>query len=166
MLDILIVILLLLIFYCLVWIPVGLFNLRMFKEHNGSKAGGLEFLKAFCPFYNICFARKLAYGRSPVFFTGVTITIALIVFRLISVALVTVVPILVFISAMTMWLAILIYLAFYIINAIDFGRMLGAGPVTLLASIIIPPLGYYLLLNQVAVYFYKEEDELSGRFGH
>lgn len=164
--DALVVTGLIITLYCIIWVPVGMFNLKMFKEHNGSKATGMQALSAFAPFYNICYSRKLAYGKSPIFFVLTTIAVVLFCLRLLSVALVAVVPILLPITALLIWVSLLLYFLLYIINAVDFCRMLGGGFVTLLFCIVVPMLGYYMLSNVVTAYFYKEEDELSGRFGH
>ena len=116
MLDVLSVIIVLAVLYAIVSVPVGIFNLKVFQAVHGTKCTGLSILKAFAPLYNITFARKLAYGKSTVFNVMLLICLLLFVFRVVSIALVSLVPVLVVYSSLVMIACIAIYCILYIIN--------------------------------------------------
>lgn len=145
-------------------ITVGMFNTKLYKAINEEKCSGLEILKAYIPFYNIAYARKLAYGKCTVFNIGFIVCAVLIVFRVAAVILVSTFPILVVYSAFTTYVAILIYAIMYIVNAVDFVRMLNGGFITTLCCVIVAPVGYYMLSNIVIAYFKSVEDKVSGTF--
>ena len=153
------------VLFAIISIPVGMFNTKVFQAINGTKCTGVNFIKAFIPFYNITFSRKLAYNSSGIFIIALIVCLILILFRIVALALVSVVPVLVVFSSFTTIAAILLYWLFYIINAVDFCRMFNCGMLITLCCIILAPVGYYMLSTQVLSYFRSVEDEVSGRFG-
>lgn len=159
------VLLVVLILCALISVPVGLFNLKIFQAVHGAKCTGLNFLKAFTPFYNITFSRKLTYGRTPIYNWAMIICAVLLAFRFTALLLVSAVPILVVYSSITTFSCIVLYWGFYLVNAVDFCRMFNCGVVTTLCSIVVPPIGYYMISTQVLGYFRNVEDMVSGRFG-
>lgn len=146
-------------------VPVGIFNVKLFQALNGTKCGGLNLVKAFVPFHNITFARKLAYGRATVYNIVLTVCLLLLLFRAVAIIVVATVPILIVYSSITTIACVLIFWLFYIINAVDFCRMLNCGITVTLCSVVIPPVGYYMLSTQVLSYFRSVEDDMSGTFG-
>ena len=134
MLDVLSVIIVLAVLYAIVSVPVGIFNLKVFQAVHGTKCTGLSILKAFAPLYNITFARKLAYGKSTVFNVMLLICLLLFVFRVVSIALVSLVPVLVVYSSLVMIACIAIYCILYIINCVDFCRMFNCGLIVTLCG--------------------------------
>lgn len=150
-------------------VPVGLFNTKMFRGINGSKPGGGEFLKAYIPFFNVRYSRVLAYGSSSVFMIFLCASAVLFLLRFVAIGLVTLdigwAVYLFMISPVLVLVALLIWWVLAIVNAVDFARMLGCGGLTIFVSIIIPPVGYYMLANNVLPYFRKEETSLNGTFG-
>ena len=165
MLDVLSVIIVLAVLYAIVSVHVGIFNLKVFQAVHGTKCTGLSILKAFAPLYNITFARKLAYGKSTVFNVMLLICLLLFVFRVVSIALVSLVPVLVVYSSLVMIACIAIYCILYIINCVDFCRMFNCGLIVTLCGVVVAPIGYYMLSTQVLGYFRSVEDTVSGRFG-
>ena len=161
MLDVLSVIIVLAVLYAIVSVPVGIFNLKVFQAVHGTKCTGLSILKAFAPLYNITFARKLAYGKSTVFNVMLLICLLLFVFRVVSIALVSLVPV----PSLVMIACIAIYCILYIINCVDFCRMFNCGLIVTLCGVVVAPIGYYMLSTQVLGYFRSVEDTVSGRFG-
>lgn len=153
------------ILYAIISIPVGLFNLKIFKAVHGAKCTGLNFIKAFIPFYNITFSRRLVYGKTTGFCVALLLCALMCLFRGISLVLVSTAPILIVYSSLVMIACIALYIILYIINAVDFCRMLNCGVVTVIVSIAIAPIGYYMLSTQVLSYFRSVEDTVSGRFG-
>lgn len=150
--------------YCVLCVPVGLFNLKVYQAVMGTKCGFPTVLLAFCPLYNIVFPRKYIYNRAPVY-TGLLILFTvLMLFRTVAFILVLQVPILYVFSAFASIGAIILYYGLYLFNCFDFARMFGCGILTKLFSIVVPPLGYYLVSNQVLGYYKSVEDEVSGRF--
>lgn len=165
MMEALSVVIVLAFLYAIVCVPVGIFNLRLFQAINGTKCTGLNFLKAFVPLYNITFARKLAYGKAPAFNVLLALCALLFVFRVSALILVSSFPILVVYSSLIMIACLALYWLLYIVNCVDFCRMLNRGVVTTLCGIVVPPIGYYMLSTQVMGYFRSVEDTVSGRFG-
>jgi hypothetical protein len=144
-------------------LPVGLFNMKMYQAVHGYKCAGSQCIALFFPFYNIAFARKLVYGRS-MYGIWVSVCMLFLLFRIASLLLVTIVPVLVVFSAITILVFLCIYYLLYVINALDFCMMLGCGILTFLCCIIITPVGYMVLSTQAVRYFKSVEDEVSGRF--
>lgn len=165
MMDVISVILVLAVLYAIVSIPVGIFNLKVFQAIHGTKCTGLSFVKAFIPLYNITFSRKLAYGRATAFNICLVICLLLFLFRIVSVVIVSIAPVLVVYSSLVMIACIAIYWILYIINCVDFCRMFNCGVITTLCGVVVPPIGYYMLSTQVLGYFRSVEDTVSGRFG-
>lgn len=150
-------------------IPVGIFNTRMFRGVNGSKPSGSEFLKAYTPFANVRFSRVLAYGSSTVYLVALILCAILIMSRVVALILVGLdigwsVYLFIF-TPICVLLAFAIYYILAVVNAIDFGRMIGAGTLTMIMCVIMNPIGYYMLAQQVLPYFKAEENDLSGTFG-
>lgn len=146
-------------------VPCGLFNVKMFRATQESKPGGLELVKAFFPFANILYSRKLCYGKCPVFLSLLIVSVVLLAFRFIALALLTIVPVLIVFSPFAVLASFILYYIIYAANAVDFCRMLGGGGFVLLVCVFCAPLGYYMLSNKVLPYFKTEEDTLSARFG-
>lgn len=165
MLDILIAVGLFLVILLLFSIPCGFFNTRMFRGINDSKPTGMEFVKAHMPVYNVCYARKQAYGSNTVHIVLTTLIVILFLMRFLAIALVNFVPILFVFSPFFVIVSVLMYYVLYAVNAVDFARMLGCGGITLIMCILVAPLGYYLMSNQVLPYFKESEDVMSDRFG-
>ena len=93
------------------------------------------------------------------------ICLLLFVFRVVSIALVSLVPVLVVYSSLVMIACIAIYCILYIINCVDFCRMFNCGLIVTLCGVVVAPIGYYMLSTQVLGYFRSVEDTVSGRFG-
>lgn len=150
-------------------IPIGMFNVKMFKGSNGTNPGGAELLKAYLPFVNIRYARVMAYGTSPVYLGLLILCGVFLLLRAISYALVAAGigfgVYLAFFSAFTSLAAIAIWWVLAAVNGIDFGNMLNVGVPTKLCCIILPPLGYYMLSNIVMPYFKSEEVTADATFG-
>lgn len=150
-------------------VPVGMFNTKMFRGINGSKPTGGEFLKAYVPFFNVRYARVLAYGSSSVFMIFLCAALVLFLLRFIAIGLIALdigwAVYLFMLSPMLVLLALGIWWVLAIVNAVDFARMLGCGGLTIVMSVLIPPVGYYMLSNNVLPYFRKEESSLHGTFG-
>lgn len=162
--NILSVVIVLGVLYGVLCLPVALFNLKVYQAVVGVKCGFPSVLLAFCPFYNIVFARKQVYTKAPIYNILLILCAVLLCFRFISLVMVARVPILVFYSAFCAMAAVVLYYILYIINAVDFAHMFGCGAVTKLMAILVAPVGYYLLSNQVLSYYKSVEDEVSGRF--
>lgn len=145
-------------------VTVGMFNRKVFLAVYKSKCTGLSTIQAFIPFYNITYARRIINGKCPIFNVGLCICLIGFVFRLVSVALVAKVPVLIVYSSMVMIGCIALYMILYIANAVDFCRMLNCGFLTTICSIIVAPVGYYMLSTQVLPYFKQVEDRVSGAF--
>lgn len=158
------VLIVLAILYSIISIPVGLFNLKVFQSVNGTKCTGLNFLKAFMPFYNITFSRRLVYGKATWFHVLLLVCAVLFLCRIVAIVLVAAFPLLIVFSSIAMVACLALYYALYVINAVDFCRMLNCGLVTTLFSIAVTPIGYYMLSTQVLGYFRSVEDTVSGRF--
>lgn len=165
MMDVISVIIVLAVLYAIVSVPVGIFNLKVFQAMHGTKCTGLNILKAFTPLYNITFARKLAYSKSPVYNVLLLVCLLLFLFRIVSIVIVSAVPILVVYSSLAMIVCIALYWVLYIINCVDFCRMFNCGLIVTLCGIVAAPIGYYMLSTQVLGYFRSVEDTVSGRFG-
>lgn len=165
LINVLSVIIVVAILYAIISVPVGLFNLKMFQAVHGAKCTGLNFVKAFIPFYNITFSRRLVYGKATGFCIALLLCVIMFLFRVVSLVLVSAVPILIVYSSLVMIACIAFYYILYIINAVDFCRMLNCGVVTMIVSIVVAPIGYYMLSTQVLSYFRSVEDTVSGRFG-
>jgi hypothetical protein len=162
--NILSIVILAALFYLLVSLPVGLFNMRVFQAVNGTKCTGYNRLGAFVPLANITFARKLVYRRT--FWNYILILCAaLLLFRIISILTVAYLPVLIVYSSMSTIFCIALYFVLYILNALDFCRLLNCGIVTIVCCIAAPPVGYYMISTQVLRYFKSVEDDVSGRFG-
>lgn len=150
-------------------IPVGIFNTRMFRGVNGSKPRGSEFMKAYAPFANIRFSRVLAYGSSTVYLVALILCFILVLSRVVALVLVWMdigwgVYLFIF-TPICVLLAFAIYYILAVVNAVDFGRMIGAGTLTMVLCVVMNPIGYYMLAQQVLPYFKAEENDLSGTFG-
>lgn len=169
MVDILVTIGLLIGLLAVFTIPIGMFNTKMFRGLNDEKPGGLEFIKAYIPFYNVRYARVLAYNTSPVFLVFLIFATLLFLTRFVALAMLVMdigfSAYLIVFTPVCVLAALLIWWILAAINAIDFGRMIGVGGLTLLFSALIPPLGYYMLSVNVLPYFKKEETSLHGTFG-
>ena len=150
-------------------VPVGMFNVKMFKGSNSCDPTGLELIKAYCPFANIRFARVLAYGTSPVFMCGLIICACILCLRLVSIVLVSMdVAIGVYIAFFSSFASLAAIAGWWImaaINGVDFANMLQAGFVTKCFCVILPPMGYYMLSNIVMPYFRAEEVTARDTFG-
>ena len=164
MLDILVAMVFVAIIVAIFTVPVGMFNTKMFHGANGSRATGMEVLKAYVPFGNLRYARVLSYGASPVYLVLLILAGLLIVVRLVSVAIFQMVPVLLIFTPWCVIAAFLIWYILAVVNALDFANMLGAGLVTKLFCIICAPLGYYMLAQVVLPYFKAEEENISGTF--
>ncbi len=150
-------------------VPVGMFNVKMFKGSNSTDPTGGEVVKAYLPFVNVRYSRVLAYGTSPVYLGLLIACGVLLLMRAISYALVAaglgVGVYLAFFSSFGSLIAILIWWTLAAVNGIDFCNMLQAGFVTKVACIILPPMGYYFLSNIVLPYFRSEEAVTNDTFG-
>lgn len=147
-----------------VCVTVGMFNRKLFLAVYGTKCTGLSAVEAYIPFYNIVYARKIINGKAPVFLGGFCLCAAGLIFRLGSVVLVAKFPVLIVYSSLAMVVCIALYMLLYIINAVDFCRMLNCGFLTTICCIIVAPVGYYMLSTQVLPYFKQVEDKVSGTF--
>lgn len=167
--DILIAVLMFMAVAALFTIPVGLFNTRMFRGLNESRPTGSEFIKAYIPFFNVRYSRVLAYNSSPIYMALLCIAAVLFLLRFVAVGLVAADigfgAYLVILTPITVMLAFVLWYVLAVVNAIDFGRMLGVGTLTMIVCIFCAPIGYYMLSNAVMPYFKKEETSLDGTFG-
>lgn len=150
-------------------IPVGMFNVKMFKGSNSCSPSGCELVKAYIPFANIRFARVLAYGTSPIYLAllimcGVILLVRGLSFLLVGLNIGVGVYI-AFFSSFASLLAIAIWWVLAAVNGVDFANMLQAGTVTKICCIILPPMGYYMLSNVVLPYFRSEEAGTNDTFG-
>lgn len=150
-------------------IPVGMFNVKMFKGSNSCSPSGGELVKAYIPFANIRFARVLAYGTSPIYLAllimcGVILLVRGLSFLLVGLNIGVGVYI-AFFSSFASLLAIAIWWVLAAVNGVDFANMLQAGTVTKICCIILPPMGYYMLSNVVLPYFRSEEAGTNDTFG-
>lgn len=164
LLNIASVVLVVLILCSIVSVTPGFFNLKMFRALQGTRCTGLSAVQAFIPFYNITFSRKLSYGKSTIFDIGFIVCAVLLLFRVASVVLVSKLPVLVVFSSFAMYACLLIFFVMYIVNAVDFCRMLNCGFLTILCCVVVAPVGYYMLSTQVLAYFKEVEDVVRGTF--
>lgn len=150
-------------------VPIGLFNVKMYKGSNNSSPTIGQYFKAYFPFVNIRYARVLAYGSSPVFLGLLILCGVLLLLRPIAYILVALDigagVYLAFFSAFGSLAAIGIWWVLAAINGVDFSNMLQAGTLTKIFCIILPPLGYYMLSNIVLPYFRSEEATAYDTFG-
>lgn len=145
-------------------IPAGMFHCKLYFAVTDMKPSIREVILAYIPFLNIARSRKLAYGGAPVYTALMCVCGGLLLFRGVALFTLTTVPVLYVVSAFGMAACIGLYALLYIVNALDFSRMLDCGVVTCVASVLVAPLGYWLLSNQVLPYFKSVGDEVSGRF--
>ena len=150
-------------------VPVGMFNVKMFKGSNSCSPSGLELIKAYCPFVNIRYSRVLAYGTSPVFLCGLICIGLVLCVRIISIALigldVGIGVYLAFYSSFASLVAIAGWWVLAAVNGVDFANMLQAGFITKCFCVVLPPMGYYMLSNIVLPYFRAEEVGVHDTFG-
>lgn len=168
------IILLVVIGYFVFVFPVTLLNVKFFRANYESKPGFGEVIKAGFPFYNITYARRIAYSRSPVFTVLITVGLLLVLVRIVLINVLrmfvtTISPdlfiVLVTYSSYVAIAGICLLYILYVINLVDFARMLQQGMLTMLLCIILAPVGYYVVQLHVISFFKAEEDEVSGRFG-
>lgn len=146
-------------------VPIGMFNAKMYKANNDVKPTGMELVKCYLPIYHLTYAQKLAYGSATLYTVLICIFCVTIILRIIAVAMVAQWPMGVFITSFLVIFGFLCLIAVMIISGLRFAIMLQCGALTKLFCVILPPLGYYMMTQQVMAYFKSEEDELSGRFG-
>ncbi len=153
----------------LLTVPVGMFNVKMFKGSNGTDPTGGEIVKAYIPFINVRYARVMAYGTSPVFLALLCVCGGILLLRFAAIAMIGagigVGVYLAFFSAFGSMLAIAIWWGLAAVNGVDFSNMLQAGFTTKLMCVVIPPIGYYMLSNIVLPYFRSEEAGVNDTFG-
>jgi len=146
-------------------VPVGIFNLKVYRAVRGTKCTGATAVEAFVPFVNILFARKLVYGQT--FFKYLMwVCAALVIFRTAALVLINTMPVLTVFSSFGMVACIALYAVLYVANAASFASLLNCGAVTMLCCVVAAPVGYYMLSTQVLNYFRSVEDVVSGRFGN
>lgn len=150
-------------------VPVGMFNVKMFKGSNSCAPTGGELIKAYMPFVNIRFSRVLAYGTSPVFLACLILIGVVLLVRGLSFVLVGmdigIGVYMAFFSSFLSLAAIALWWVLAAINGVDFANMLQAGFITKLCCVILPPMGYYMLSNVVLPYFRSEEAGVNDTFG-
>lgn len=146
--------------YCVLSLPVAFFNLKCFEVANGYAPSFRESLLAFVPFGNLTYGRKQIYGTSKLFRVLMWVCGILALFRAISLVFSVLLPV----STIAALTCVALYIILYIFNAVDFGRMFGAGVFTMLFCIIVAPVGYYLLSGRILAYYKSVEDEVSDTF--
>ena len=150
-------------------VPIGMFNVKMFKGSNSCSPSGGELVRAYMPFVNVRFSRVLAYGTSPAYLGLLILCGAILLVRGLAFLLVGmdigVGAYIAFFSAFASPVAIVVWWTLAAVNGVDFANMLQAGFLTKVACIIIPPLGYYMLSNVVLPYFRSEEAGTYDTFG-
>lgn len=154
---------LVLIIYAVICIPVGMLNVSLRRAALGAKPSPNEYLKAYSPFVNITYGRKVLYGKTAYSY-GLYTVVLLLVFRVVAVLLVGTVPVLTIYSAFTTLAALALYCVLYIWNAASMCLLLRGGTMLTIVSVLIAPVGYYLISVRVPGYFKSVEDEVSGRF--
>lgn len=152
-----------LVILAVVGVPVGLFNIKVYRAVCGTKPKGLVLVDAFIPATNLLFARKLVYGKTAYTY-GLVACGVLILFRAVALALINTVPILIFYSGFAVMGCLALFIVLYVANAVSFCRLFNCKVVVTLCCLLIAPVGYYMLSTQVLGYFRNTEEELSGRF--
>lgn len=129
---------------------------------GGDKPDTAIRIKGCIPILNNFTIQKLLYGGSKGILKAYIALVPIIVLRV--VALITKTTMLLQITALFDIVGILICWALAAYVAIDIGRMVDAGGAKLVACIIVPPLGCYLVARTIGPYLKHSNDEVEDTF--
>ena len=156
--------LIIILVYGVLFIPVGLVNIKAYRALKGEKPKLGALLTSFSPFYALTYTRKQFYGKATMFKLCYTICGLAVMFRCIAIIMLTHMPVLTVYSSFAMVGAIVLFYLFYIMNAIDLSRMFGSGPLQYLICVALTPLAYYTLSVKILPYFASVKEIVDGTF--
>lgn len=155
----------LVLLYSIFFVPIGMLCIRTYKVTKGeSKVPFQVGVLSFLPFTNVIYLRKMLYGKSTLFIVLHFVLLAIFLFRVVAIVLISTAPILVVYSSILMLAGLGVFYLMYVANAIDISHMLDSGFVQYLASTIIPPLAVYFLSLKIVPYFSDVKEDLNGTF--
>lgn len=129
---------------------------------GGDKPDTAIRIKGCIPILNNFIIQKLLYGGTKGILKAYIALVPIIVLR--AAALITRSTLLLQITALLDIAGILICWALAAYVAIDVGRMVDAGGVKLVACILVPPLGCYVIARTIGPYLKHSNDEVEGTF--
>ncbi|MDR1523278.1 MAG: hypothetical protein LBS29_04940 [Endomicrobium sp.] len=163
--DVISVIILSLVVYGVLFGPLIFLILRVQKV-LAVNTSTITMLKVLLPFYNILYLRKMLYQRSPVFTISIIAFLVLALFRVVSLILLSfaILPDLVILSAVGMFVAIVVFYICYMINAFDISLMLSCGFLQFTLCFVCPPIALYYLGLRIVPYYKSVKDEINETF--